>query len=385
MPSLALSTEAAGDIILGPSLMRMGEHRLGLAELDELAQIHEGGIVGAARRLLHVVRDDGNAIVGFELGDELLDALRRDRVERGGGLVEQQDLGLDRDGAGNAEALLLTAGEREPALRELILDLVPEGSAAQRLFDALIELARRDLLVEPDAEGDVVVDRHRERRRLLEHHADLGAQQVQILRRIEDVLPVDQHLTGGALAGIELVDAVQDAQQGRLAAAGRADEGGDALVVQHQVDVLERLKFLVVEAHILDHHLGRGLLGRERIARAHHGPAQGRGTRRLARGHGEIGVHDVRLLQLARTRATILRIRIVKVMSSAPPQASSIQLPYALLAKLKMTTGRLAISRFMSSEVNWLLTAVKSSGAVSPAIRATASMTPVSMPWSAAR
>jgi len=50
-----------------------------------------------------------------------------------------------------------------------------------------------------------------------------------------------------------------------------------------------------------------------------------------------------------------------------------------------MTTGRLAIGAFRSVLQNWLLSAVKSSGAVSPAIRATASMTPVTMPWSAAR
>ncbi len=147
--------------------------------------------------------------------------LRRDRVERRGGLVEQQDLRLHRNGAGDAEALLLAAGERQAALMELVLHLVPERGSAQRLLDAHFQLAGGDALVEADAEGDVVVDRHREGRRLLEDHADLGAEQVQVLTGIEDVVAVDQHFAGGALAGIELVDAVQDAQQGRLAAARR--------------------------------------------------------------------------------------------------------------------------------------------------------------------
>src|SRR5207302_2652234 len=114
------------------------------------------------------------------LVDELLDALGRDRVERRGGLVKEQDLGLDRDRARDAEALLLTARETEPALLELVLDLIPERGTAERRFDALVELRRRQLLVELDAEGDIIVDRHRERRRLLEHHADLGAQQVEV-------------------------------------------------------------------------------------------------------------------------------------------------------------------------------------------------------------
>ena len=46
---------------------------------------------------------------------------------------------------------------------------------------------------------------------------------------VEDVVAVDQHLAGGALARIEIVDAVEDAQQCGLAAARRADEGGDLL------------------------------------------------------------------------------------------------------------------------------------------------------------
>ena len=50
-----------------------------------------------------------------------------------------------------------------------------------------------------------------------------------------------------------------------------------------------------------------------------------------------------------------------------------------------MTTGRLAIGVVRSVLQNWLLSAVKSSGAVSPEMRATASSTPVTMPARAAR
>ncbi len=50
-----------------------------------------------------------------------------------------------------------------------------------------------------------------------------------------------------------------------------------------------------------------------------------------------------------------------------------------------MTTGRLGIGAFMFMLKNWLLSAVKRSGAVSPLMRATASRTPVTMPACAAR
>ncbi|MNT78137.1 hypothetical protein D3C72_2173450 [compost metagenome] len=52
---------------------------------------------------------------------------------------------------------------------------------------------------------------------------------------------------------------------------------------------------------------------------------------------------------------------------------------------MKMVTGRLAMGLLRSAFQNWLFSAVNSSGAVSPAIRATASSTPVITPARAAR
>ena len=71
-------------------------------------------------------------------------------------------------------------------------------------------------------------------------------------------------------------------------------------------------------------------------------------------------------------------------MTSAPSQASCCQLSYGLSANWKITTGRLAIGALRSVLQNWLLSAVNSSGAVSPLMRATASSRPVSMPLRAA-
>src|SRR6185437_3610944 len=115
-------------------------------ELDQLAEIHERRVVRAARRLLHVVRDDGDAVIGFELGDQFFDSLGRDRVERGGRLVEQQYFRLDRDRTGDAQALLLAARQAEPALPQLVLDLDPQRGPLQRRFDAVVELGFRQLV-----------------------------------------------------------------------------------------------------------------------------------------------------------------------------------------------------------------------------------------------
>src|SRR5271155_4204147 len=143
MTSLEFSTafdsaESAGDVVFGVLLFRMSEDPLGFVELDQFADIHESRVVGAAGRLLHVVSDDRYAVVGFQLGNQLLNALGRERVQRRSGLVEQQDLRLDRDRAGNAQSLLLTAREAKPALPQLVPYFVPECRPAQRRFNPVV-------------------------------------------------------------------------------------------------------------------------------------------------------------------------------------------------------------------------------------------------------
>src|SRR6476619_4083094 len=54
------------------------------------------------------------------------------RAERAAGLVHEDHVGLDRDPAGDAQALLLATGEADPGLAQAILDLVPQAGAAQR-------------------------------------------------------------------------------------------------------------------------------------------------------------------------------------------------------------------------------------------------------------
>src|ERR1700730_500773 len=126
------STEPAGDVILRASIARRRENLGGVVEFDQFADIHEGGLVGDARGVLHVVRDDRNRVVLRQFLDQFLDLGGRDRIQRRTGRGEQDRLGPPRHGAGDAEPLLLTAGQAEAAGIELVLDLVPQRTAAQR-------------------------------------------------------------------------------------------------------------------------------------------------------------------------------------------------------------------------------------------------------------
>ena len=79
-----------------------------------------------------------------------------------------------------------------------------------------------------------------------------------------------------ARAGDGVVHAVEAAQQGGLAAAGRADEGGDGVVGDFEIDVEQRLLLAVEGVDVIE----ADARGRWRGARRRDG---GRGHRRAAR------------------------------------------------------------------------------------------------------
>ena len=70
----------------------------------------------------------------------------------------------------------------------------------------------------------------------------------------------------GALVRVEVVHAVEGAQQRRLAAARGADEGGDLLVRDVEVDVLQRLVPAVEEVQVPDRVSLRSVGSRRRVA-----------------------------------------------------------------------------------------------------------------------
>ena len=161
---------------------------------------------------------------------QLLDALRAGRIERGGGLVEQQNLGLRRDRARDAEALLLAAGEVERARVQPVLDFVPQRRLLQSAGDRVVHLGAGAAPIHPQPRRHVVVDRHRwEWRGPLKHHADAAPQLDRTDVAGVDVHVIEQHLARHAGPRGQLVHAVQAAEQGALAAPRRPDDRRDGM------------------------------------------------------------------------------------------------------------------------------------------------------------
>ena len=93
-------------------------------------------------------------------------------VERRGRLVEQQHLRLHGERPGDADALLLAAGE----LAGIFVDLVLEPDARQQLARPLVRVGPGQAAHPHRRQRDVAQHGHvRKEVEALEHHADLGA------------------------------------------------------------------------------------------------------------------------------------------------------------------------------------------------------------------
>src|SRR5580658_6377856 len=57
------SSESAGHVVIGATVLGGRENLLGRPHLYQIAQVHEGCGVGNSRGLLQIVRDDGDAIL----------------------------------------------------------------------------------------------------------------------------------------------------------------------------------------------------------------------------------------------------------------------------------------------------------------------------------
>ena len=198
------------------------------------------------------MRDDHDRKILLQLQGEILDLRGGDRVECGGRLIHEQDIRLDGQCTGDAETLLLSTGQTECGFSETILQLIPDRRLTKRGLDDLIELLLVADTVRTWTVGNIVIDRHRERIRLLEDHADPLTKCIDIDILLIDVLSIEEDLTIDATALHQVVHTVQRLEQRGLATAGRSDEGRDLIRRDVQIDVMKRVECAIVQIHIFD-------------------------------------------------------------------------------------------------------------------------------------
>ena len=226
-------------------------------DLGDLAPFDHHQPVGAAERAQPVGDGDGGPPLDEVLQGQLDFPLGL-RVDRGGGLVEDQDPRVDQQRPGDADPLPLAAGEELPPLADQ--RIVGVGQAEDELVGAGGAGGGDDLLprgVRP-AVGDVLGHRAVEQKRLLQDDADVAA--VFLDGEGADVRAVDQDGPLGDV--VEAADQVDDGGLARPAGADQPDHlaGGDV-----QVDRLQHGPAAVVEAHAAELDLPAEPAGMDRV------------------------------------------------------------------------------------------------------------------------
>ena len=206
------------------------------ADLLDAAVVQDHDAIGQRHRLdlvvRHVDRRRRDALAQpLDLGAHLHAQLGVEVRQR---LVEQEDLGVAHDGAAHRDALALAAGELARHARCQQVDV----EDARGVVDPAADLGLGDAAV-AQRERHVLEHRHvRVERVVLEHHGDVAILGIEL---------VDDPAVDRDLAGSDVLEAGDHAQQRALAAARGADEDDELVVgdvevhAMHDGDVAIRL------------------------------------------------------------------------------------------------------------------------------------------------
>ncbi len=230
------------------SLFGLAKNSAGGARSTISPLVHEHDHVGDGAGKTHLVRHahHRHAFLG-QLDHHIEHFLDHLRVERRGRLVEQHDFGLHAQGAGDRDALLLPAGKLPRIFVGLFRDAHPFEIGARHLLGLFFRH-----LAHPDRRQGQIFQHGQMRKQveLLEHHADLAADRL-------DILDVAGQLDAGDddLALLVLFEPVDAADHRRFAGARRAADNDPLAARDVEIDVVEHMKRAVpfMDMAQLDH------------------------------------------------------------------------------------------------------------------------------------
>ena len=241
----------------GIGVLRRGEELVGRRHLDDLPGIHQRHALRHAGHHAQVVGDQQQAhlLLALQRAQQVQDLRLDGHVQRGGGFVGHQEVGLGGQRHGDHHALLLPARQAERVLVDAPLGL-GDADAAQP-FDGLG--ARRRAAqrgVRLDGLDDLVADAHHRvqaGRRLLEDHADARAAHAahRGFGQAQHVQVAEPHLAVGDAAVLGQ-QAHQRQRRHALAAAAFAHQRKGLAALDAQANAVERAHHagLGVELHL---------------------------------------------------------------------------------------------------------------------------------------
>lgn len=190
------------------------------AGVDDLAAGHDDDHVGR-KHGGEAVGDGDHGFAGGEFFQGGLDHALALGIEGRGGFVEQEHGGVLQQGAGDGEALLLSAGKFAAFVADdgfVALRLGENEIVGVGLAGGFFDLFACGVGA---SEKDVVVDGVVEKKGVLRDDADMPAQGIE--RDAAEIASVEAHGTA-----VRIVEAQNQREHGALAGSARADEG-DAL------------------------------------------------------------------------------------------------------------------------------------------------------------
>ena len=226
---LDLEHDIAPDHEVGERLLRR-RRRVGGAGDPAVAQNRDA--VGDGEHLAQLVGDEHDRLAlidqAADHGEEVVDLARR---QHGGGLVEDQDVGLAEQRLDQLDALLLADGE----VADLGVGVDPQAIPVAELADApprFVHVEQRPL-DELVAEDHVLRHgEHRDQLEMLVHHAD------PVVDGVVHTIEADVFATDPDRPSIGLVEAEHHVHQRALAGTVLAQQAVDLALVEDQVDVL---------------------------------------------------------------------------------------------------------------------------------------------------
>ncbi len=233
-----------GEERLGVRVHRALVQLVGVGHLDQLADVHHRDPVTDVLDHAEVVGDEevGQVELALQVLQQVDDLRAHRDIERGDRLVGDHQARVERERAGDADALPLAAAE---GVRVAAHVLGAQPHPAEQLGDAILQLPAGGDLVDPQRIGDDLEDGHaRVQRRvgILEDHADVAPVRLEIaeveLRQVDrPAVPlVIEDLPAGGVVGAD-----DRAPGGRLAAARLADQAEGLALADEEVDPVHGL------------------------------------------------------------------------------------------------------------------------------------------------
>ena len=211
----------------------------------DLPLVHEHHHVGHGTGKAHFMghADHGHAVAG-KVHHDIQHFAHHFRIQRRSGLVEEHELRLHGQGAGNGHALLLTAGKHGG----VDVRLVADAHLLQQHQRSVLGLLAGHTAQFARGHGKVL--QHglvREQIELLEDHAQILTDLVDVVLRIVHINAVH-----GNKPAVDFLKPVDGTQQRGLAGPGRAYDDHALPLIHMQGDILQGGQFSKEFPHMFD-------------------------------------------------------------------------------------------------------------------------------------